>query len=47
MKAKTKKTPKESSQVASFQPGIVAFLIAVIASLSVLLLAYLGVIFSN
>lgn len=44
MKAKTKKTTKK--KVANFEPGIVTFLVAVVAVLTLVFLAYLGVVFS-
>lgn len=46
MKTTSKKTTKKKSTDVTFQPGIVTFLIALIAVLSLTLLAYLGVIFS-
>ena len=46
MKAKSKKTTKKSMQIAAFRPGIVTFLIALIAVLSLMLFAYLGVVLS-
>lgn len=44
MKATRKKSTKK--QVANFEPGVVALLIAIVAVLSLVFLAYLGVIFS-
>jgi len=43
MKAKSKKTTKK---IANFEPGIISFLIALVAVLTLVFLAYLGVIFS-
>lgn len=45
MKAKSKKITKK--KVANFEPGIVTFLIAVVSVLSLVFLAYLGVLFSK
>ena len=44
MKAARKKPTKK--QAVNFEPGVVALLIAIVAVLSLVLLAYLGAIFS-
>lgn len=44
MKTKFKKSSKK--QIANFEPGIVTFLVALVAVLTLVFLAYLGVIFS-
>lgn len=46
MKKPTKKQARKKATDSTFQPGIVTFLIALISVLSLVLLSYLGVIFS-